>query len=511
MAKNIVLFIDGTWNRPFVGGFGKNTNVRKLFKAVAVSPSQKRLYLRGVGTERVFWQKTAGGISGWGTKLRIQRAYQFLSANYDEGDFVYLFGFSRGAFAARSLAGFVDAVGLLLKDKLNFVEQAYALYEKRPQHSQLELRSLLRRMTGAEKPNAEDRTQLPIYFIGVWDTVGALGLPGRMRKFSAPFTEYHQTDLPSNVTHARHALALHELRQPFEPLLWGGISAPQQTLDQVWFAGAHADVGGGYCEAEAMWSDEALHWMASEAADKGLQLMKNLLRGPSHDIKIHHEIKGVFLGLKPVVRTALAERNSLDRRTVETFGVHPSVYRRALRPEVRNYHFFRSGVNQRLKEIDRISLELIRELQFKHPQSIRDSDVVKEFITASGKPSNEQIDAFARSFCVQVICNDKESVASFQQEVSEISTKLISHVSGSKTPEDCGPWAERLEAIIEGVEHAKLLLPSEWQEKGTEVAEMIRAFKTDLAQLGIYGLPHQLKVGHALNVLSRSQISRRNS
>ena len=137
--------------------------------------------------------------------------------------------------------------------------------------------------------------------------------------------------------------------------------------------------------------------MASEAADKGLQLMKNLLRGPSHDIKIHHEIKGVFLGLKPVVRTALAERNSLDRRTVETFGVHPSVYRRALRPEVRNYHFFRSGVNQRLKEIDRISLELIRELQFKHPQSIRDSDVVKEFITAPGKPYNEQIDAFARA------------------------------------------------------------------------------------------------------------------
>src|SRR5689334_10343784 len=72
MAKNIVLFIDGTWNRPFIGEFPKNTNVLKLFKATAANPSQKRLYLPGVGTERAFWQKAAGGISGWGTKQRIQ-------------------------------------------------------------------------------------------------------------------------------------------------------------------------------------------------------------------------------------------------------------------------------------------------------------------------------------------------------------------------------------------------------------------------------------------------------
>jgi Uncharacterized alpha/beta hydrolase domain (DUF2235) len=358
-------------------------------------------------------------------------------------------------------------------------------------------------MTGAEEPNAEDRTQLPIYFIGV----GALGLPGRMRKFSAPFTEYHQTDLPSNITHARHALALHELRQLFEPLLWGGVSAPKQTLEQVWFAGAHADVGGGYTETESMWSGEALHWMASEAAGKGLQLREDLLPRASRDAKIHHEIKGVFTWLQPVVRTVLAERNSLDRATVERFGVHPSVYRRLLKHDARNYNFFRSSVNQKLKEIDRISLQLIRELQFKHPLSILDRDVVNGFITTSGKPSQAQTDAFAQSFCLHVICNDKESLASFQQEVCEISAKLIPNASGSKTPDACGPWAERLEALIEGVEHAKLLLPGEWQEKGKEVDEMVRAFQTDLVQLQIYGgWPNQLGPGRPLRVLSESQL-----
>jgi hypothetical protein len=176
---------------------------------------------------------------------------------------------------------------------------------------------------------------------------------------------------------------------------------------------------------------------------------------------------------------------------------------------VRSYKFFRSSVNQRLEEIDQISLQLVRELQFKHARSILDSEVVKGFITASGKPPKAQSDAFTRSFCLQVICNDKESLASFQQEVCEISTKLISNASGSNITDACSTWAERLEAIIEGVEHARLLLPSEWQEKGKDVDEMVRAFRTDLAQLQTYRLPHQLKVGHALQVLSRSQVKER--
>lgn len=416
MAKNIALFIDGTWNRPLATGHAKNTNVRKLFEAAVESQFQTRLYLAGVGTERAFWRKAAGGVSGWGTKNRIERAYQFLSGNYDEGDFVYLFGFSRGAFAARSLAGFVDAVGLLLKNKLKFVEQAYAPYEQRPQYSQLELRSLLRRMTGAEGPNRENGMELPIYFIGVWDTVGALGLPGRIQKFSAPFTEYHQTDLPSNVTHARHALALHELRQLFDPLLWKSTSAPNQTLEQVWFAGSHADVGGGYKAKETTWSDEALHWMASEAAGKGLQVNENLLPQPGSDANIHHQIRGLFIWSEPSARTVLVERSGLEPVTAKTFGVHPSVHRRLLQPGARRYAFLRPSVNKQLNEIDRISLQLIRELQFRHPVAIRARDIVDTFITGSGAPPEGQCESFTRSFCLHVLCNQTESLVDFHNK-----------------------------------------------------------------------------------------------
>src|SRR5439155_16724870 len=132
------------------------------------------------------------------------------------------------------------------------------------------LRRFLHDITGRDGPRGEEI--LPIYFIGVWDTVGALGLSGLLKGFTAPFTQFHQTELPANVTHARHALALHENRKLFPPLLWKRRSPknPQQTLEQRWFNGAHSDVGGGYPEHE--WSDIALNWMAKEASDLDLEL-----------------------------------------------------------------------------------------------------------------------------------------------------------------------------------------------------------------------------------------------
>ncbi len=115
---------------------------------------------------------------------------------------------------------------------------------------------------------------MPIHFIGVWDTVAAQGFPSRAKIFSAAFTEYHQTELPTNITHARHALALHELRREFEPLLWTIRSHEGQSLVQKWFAGAHSDVGGSY--EQTNWSDVALGWVANEAGINGLQLKHSL-------------------------------------------------------------------------------------------------------------------------------------------------------------------------------------------------------------------------------------------
>jgi len=179
---------------------------------------------------------------------RIKEAYGFLSAEYDRGrgDKVFIFGFSRGAFAARSLAGFVSRVGTLLRDKLDLVEAAYRIYEEGADPEDTPLREFLLEFAGqAMIRSIEDQGAMLIHLVGVWDTVGALGLPGRLRRFTARHTEYHQTEVPPTVLAARHALALHELRKPFEPLLWSNRNHHPGLL-QVWFPGAHQDVGGGY-------------------------------------------------------------------------------------------------------------------------------------------------------------------------------------------------------------------------------------------------------------------------
>src|SRR5262249_13428059 len=142
------------------------------------------------------------------------------------------------------------------------VERAYALYEERKDPEASDLKDLLRRITGSGEPDREGGTQLPIYFIGVWDTVAALGLPGVFGGLTARWTRHHQTELPFNITHARHALALHELRRAFPLLLWQRTHPlnPRQKLKQVWFTGAHADVGGGYSDNRL--ASVALEWMA---------------------------------------------------------------------------------------------------------------------------------------------------------------------------------------------------------------------------------------------------------
>lgn len=168
MPKNIVLFIDGTWNEAGDAAKGENTNVHKLFLAADGQPDQVCKYLNGIGTDRAgrwlrrlphFPRNIVGGLFGLGMSDRIKDAYHFLSKEYERGDSVFLFGFSRGAFAARSVAGFVDAVGLLLKTVAhneNLIEEAYATYENSDDPTHLPLRRFLRRLNFAARPSADD-------------------------------------------------------------------------------------------------------------------------------------------------------------------------------------------------------------------------------------------------------------------------------------------------------------------------------------------------------------------
>jgi uncharacterized protein (DUF2235 family) len=301
--NKIAAFLDGTWDSMYASARKRekaqrkgepsdaaDTNVVKLYEACDENRVQKR-YFSGVGglsqeaaesgsdssvKARITGLKESvlGGAFGKGIADQIRKAYAFLSDAYQPGDSVYLFGFSRGAYAARSLAGFVDKVGLLLKGKEHFVEEAFWLYQKSFTGRESHLRNYLREVTGRPGLSGEsdDKDEaLPIYFIGVFDTVASLGLPEKFHLdlVTRPFNAYHRVEVPPNVTHARHALALHELRGVFRPVLWHRCSRPAgQTLVQMLFRGAHADVGGGY--AQSYWSDHALRWMHAEAEAKQL-------------------------------------------------------------------------------------------------------------------------------------------------------------------------------------------------------------------------------------------------
>ena len=200
--------------------------------------------------------KVAGGALGLGLSQNLRDAYTFICSNYCEGDEIFLFGFSRGAYTARSVGGLIGYAGLLGKQDLDRFLELWKGYKERDKNA-----DVLKSFDGRHK-------SVPIKCLGVWDTVGAVGIPAEFAKFDLFFKSYYgffDTDLGAHVEHAFHALALDERRKNFEPTLWTQTpGVPNQELKQVWFAGVHSDVGGGYPEHGA--SDIPLAWMASEVA-----------------------------------------------------------------------------------------------------------------------------------------------------------------------------------------------------------------------------------------------------
>ena len=281
-SKRLIVCCDGTWNEPDQtldhnpADETEPTNVPRSSVELCRSTcaafckwftTTPVYYDTGVGI-RGFADKYLGGGLGIGLSENIQQAYRFIANNYVNGDELFLFGFSRGAYTVRSLAGFIGAVGLLEKEHLRCVPEAYALYRLSPDERHGSLPE--RRLKFLERP---PRTAITVKFIGVWDTVGALGTPtpilGRLTRGCVSF---HDTQLGKDVENAYQALAVDERRRPFQPNLWTGQPASHQTIEQVWFAGVHSNIGGGYRNASL--AEIVLNWMVGRATQHGLEFAK---------------------------------------------------------------------------------------------------------------------------------------------------------------------------------------------------------------------------------------------
>ena len=276
MPKRLVVCCDGTWNTPDQTSRGQPTptNVTKIALSVAaVDPtgiSQRLYYHPGVGVGP--WDHFRGGAFGVGLSRNVIDAYRFLVDSYEPGDELFFFGFSRGAFTARSVVGLVRNSGILRREHADRSNEAYMLYRSRRAHPRGVAATLFRR-SYCHEPR--------IRFIGVWDTVGALGIPdlgfGLSRLFNRRW-RFHDTTLSSHVDAAFQALAIDERRRPFAPAVWQPQpDATDQVLEQVWFSGVHCDVGGGYPATSL--SDVALLWMVEKATDCGLAFIPDAFAG----------------------------------------------------------------------------------------------------------------------------------------------------------------------------------------------------------------------------------------
>ena len=285
--KNIVLLSDGTGNS---AGKRNKTNVWRLYQALDLHDrNQIAMYDDGVGTEEFLLPRLLGGAFGWGLSRNVIELYKFLCRNYEKGDKIYLFGFSRGAFTVRILAGLIAMRGLRTgftseRDLDEFVNQAYYVdYHEEYWQYQITrpiywLRCWRYRKRKWYKNNNKYKTN--IEFIGVWDTVSAYGLPVEeirilWDKLIYPL-RFKNRKLNKKVLKACHALSIDDERLTFHPELWDeSKETDPDRIEQVWFPGAHGDVGGGYPHHDL--ALVSLDWMISKIKNLGLKFRTDLV------------------------------------------------------------------------------------------------------------------------------------------------------------------------------------------------------------------------------------------
>ena len=299
MAKKIVLCFDGTWNDP-----GANTNVIKMYRSIlgedkspgrvgvpVPSPSEPTIkwYDEGVGTKR--GNKIRGGLTGNGLARNILEGYKFLVDSYEDGDQIYLFGFSRGAYTARSLAGLIRNIGILHIANAQAAEiednpvlmNGFWIYQRRDADADTEEAKFFRQKYSID--NVE------IQFLGVWDTVGALGIPSNSLDRVDRRYEFHDTELSRRVKNAYHALSIDETRPEFMPTLWTSKPKDGQKVEQVWFAGVHSEVGGG---KRPSLTNIPFRWMQEKAMANGLELDPAQIAGIQKEHYIRAQVSNHF-------------------------------------------------------------------------------------------------------------------------------------------------------------------------------------------------------------------------
>jgi uncharacterized protein (DUF2235 family) len=275
-VKKIVFCFDGTGGEVRAKG---NTNVVQLFRRLEYDPAkQVTWYDPGVGTfsSAGAWTAVAqrlsrqfGNAFGAGMRTNLQEAYTFLINHWDPGDQIYVFGFSRGAYCARALTGLVHLIGIMRPGSDNLVRYAVSNYARRKPNWTDDDWHQARQFASIMSRYIDGHASVPITYLGLWDTVKAPGVLRRSMEW--PFTR----QMP-NVLAGRHAVSIDEKRRPFREYL---VPAEHPTIDQVWFAGVHSDIGGGFLD-EPRLGDVAFKWIIDGARSAGILLREDFPFAP---------------------------------------------------------------------------------------------------------------------------------------------------------------------------------------------------------------------------------------
>jgi uncharacterized protein (DUF2235 family) len=363
MPKNIVILLDGTSNEISAN----RTNILRLYGTLEKSERQLVWYDPGVGTFGSenswlrFWRKAVevwGMATGWGLDQNVKEAYRFLVENYDNGkrkrgkgverDRIYIFGFSRGAYSARVLAGFIHAVGLIEPRNLNLLDYAYRAYKRVGEDkadSFAEVR-LYERILNPDRP--------PIRLLGLFDTVASVIEHGR---FGPRLRSHAFTAKNHSVEAVRHAVSIDEKRTMFLPQLWPegedywgnpfnhGNAVPQDVRE-VWFTGVHCDIGGGYPEAESGLAKLPIKWMIEQTGPMDLlyraQTVNEIVLGqnasksyvgPNKDADLHDSMNWLWSALEYLPR-----RRPEGSRRRQLFGLAIPYFEGRILPEGARIH-----------------------------------------------------------------------------------------------------------------------------------------------------------------------------